>query len=41
MSVHKKVIKIESQCLRQTVTIGVVFPDKIDKVMILLHGYGG
>ena len=41
MSVHKKVIKIESQCLRQTVTIGVVVPDKIDKVMILLHGYGG
>lgn len=41
MSVHKKVITIESQFLRQTVMIGVVVPNKIDKVMILLHGYGG
>lgn len=41
MSVHKKVFTIESRCLRQTVMVGVVAPDKIDKILILFHGYDG
>lgn len=37
----KDVIKIPSRYLHDEVSIGVTVPERVDKVLILLHGYGG
>ena len=38
---EKNVIKIPSNYLHNEVTVGVIVPDRVEKLLLLLHGYGG
>lgn len=41
MPVQKQLIQMRSECLNSEVLVGVIVPAKIEKFMLLLHGYNG
>ena len=41
MSEQKQIIKIQSEYLNGEVSVGVIVPAKIEKFLLLLHGYNG
>ena len=38
---EKNAIKIPSNYLHNEVTVGVIVPVRVEKLLLLLHGYGG
>ena len=38
---RKHTIELKSEYMQHSVTVGIVTAEKIDKVLLLLHGYGG
>jgi len=41
MAVDKQLIQMQSEYLNSEVSVGVIIPAKVEKFMLLLHGYGG
>ena len=37
----KEVTKIESEYLHRNVSVGIIVPDKVEKIVVLLHGRDG